>query len=145
MQLPNLRAGSFVLSDMMPVTKRRIVKPELWAAYKNAFRVFSEKVRNIQREAAKPVVPPNEIEAAVLAVEKARVAYSNARNAVAKELLESPPGAVMEPPESSPAHTAEVAKLLWESGGRPDGTAESDWYRAEEIIRTAREEEALQH
>ena len=30
-----------------------------------------------------------------------------------------------------------IAELLWESAGRPDGTADRDWRRAEEIVREA--------
>ena len=30
-----------------------------------------------------------------------------------------------------------IAELLWESAGRPEGTAAEDWRRAEEIIEKA--------
>ena len=30
-----------------------------------------------------------------------------------------------------------VARLLWESVGRPEGTADDDWNRAEQIVRRA--------
>ncbi len=124
---------------MMPVTNGRTVGAEAWTAYKRAFRDFSEKVRNVQYQAAKPFVERTEIEAAVLALEKARVAYSHARDAVAQQLLDSQHENLSTvEAEPSPVHTAEVAKLLWESVGRPEGTAETDWYRAEEIIRAAR-------
>jgi hypothetical protein len=30
-----------------------------------------------------------------------------------------------------------IAELIWESAGRPDGTAEEDWRRAEAIVKCA--------
>ena len=136
----NLIAVFLVLYHMMSVSDRRTENVEVWAAYKRAFRDFSAKARTVQQQAAKPAATRNDIEAAVLALEKARVAYSNARDALAQQLLNSPPRTPPTPPEPSPVHTAEVARLLWESVGRPEGTADSDWHRAEEIIRAALEE-----
>jgi hypothetical protein len=126
---------------MTPVLREQSVATDAWEAYKIAFQDFAEKVSTMRQQAAKPGVGREEIEAAVLAVEKARVAYSNARNALALQLLGSPRDGVL-PAGRGPSrvHTAEVAELLWESIGRPEGTAETDWYRAEEIIRLAREQ-----
>ena len=31
----------------------------------------------------------------------------------------------------------EIAELRWELAGKPEGTADDDWYRAEEIVRRA--------
>jgi uncharacterized protein (DUF2267 family) len=115
------------------------VGAEVWEAYTAAFQNFSEEVRNLQRLTDDPTAARAEIEAAVLAVEKARIAYSEARDAAAELLLDSPlRSATSAEPNSSPAHTAEIAELLWEGAGKPEGTAEADWYRAEEIIRLAR-------
>ncbi|MGH9630540.1 MAG: hypothetical protein ACRD7E_19690, partial [Bryobacteraceae bacterium] len=87
---------------------RLSVQTEAWAAYKRAFRDFSEKVQTFQHQAAKPEVTRLEIEAAILAVEKARLAYRSARDAVAEQLLASPPGNVRPAAlELSPVHTAE--------------------------------------
>ena len=111
---------------------------EVWAAYDAAFQDFSEKVRNLQRLTDQPAASPAEIEAAVLAVEKARMAYSRARDAAAELLLDSPLTSSLPPKvKLSQVHTAEIAELLWERAGKPDGTADADWYRAEEIIRLA--------
>jgi hypothetical protein len=126
---------------MMLVMSEPTVGAGAWATYNKAFRNFSEKVRTIQHQAATRAAGPAEIEAAVLAVERARVAYSKARDAVAQQLLDSPRESVPRARlDLSPIHTAEVAQLLWECAGRPEGTAEADWYRAEEIIRAVRAE-----
>jgi hypothetical protein len=125
---------------MMPLPNRRSVETDAWTAYNRAFRDFSEKVRMVQTKAANPKAPRAEIEAALLAMEKARLAYSSARDALARQLLKPQRKTLPEAAATSPVHTAEVAELLWESVGRPEGTAQADWYRAEEIIRMAREE-----
>jgi uncharacterized protein (DUF2267 family) len=124
---------------MTPVLNGESFGAEVWAAYNSAFQAFSTKVRDLQRLTDNPAASHAEIEAAVLAVETARMAYSRARDAAAELLLDSPltddPGGQS---DSSPAHTAEIAELLWKGAGKPDGTADADWYRAEEIIRVAR-------
>jgi hypothetical protein len=114
---------------------------EVWEAYDAAFHEFSEKVRNLQNLTDDPASPKHAIEAAVLAVEIARIAYGRARDAAAEMLLDAPLTNSLPPAANgSPVHTAEIAELLWKSAGRPEGTAESDWRRAEEIIRLARSE-----
>ena len=124
----------------MPVLSGASVGVEASAAYTTAFQYFSEEVRTLQRLSVNRGVTRAEIKAAVLAVEKARIAYSRARDSVAQQLLDSPlRSALPAGLELSPAYTSEVAELLWECAGRPEGTAEADWYSAEEIIRLARE------
>ena len=110
-------------------------------AYKRAFQQFSEKVRALQQLTASPAAARADIEAAILDVERAHQAYSQTRDALAQQLLGLPP--VQDLParlDLSRAHTAEVAELLWESAGKPEGTSEYDWRRAEEIIRLASQE-----
>jgi hypothetical protein len=125
---------------MTAVSSGASVGVEAAAAYKQAFEYFSEKVRTLQQLKVNPGATRAEIEAAVLAVEKARISYNRARDTVAQQLLNSPLGSALPPGrDSSPAYTSEVAELLWEFAGRPERTAEADWYSAEEIIRLARE------
>ena len=113
---------------------------EASTAYKAAFQYFSEKVRTLQLLGVKPGVTRAEIKAAILGVEKARFSYSRARYGVAQQLLDSPlKSALPAGVDSVPAYTSAVAELLWECAGRPEGTAEADWYSAEEIGRLARE------
>jgi Protein of unknown function (DUF2934) len=95
----------------------------------------------LQRLASDSAVSRGHLEAAVYEVEKARIAYSLSRNALAQQLLNLPlRGLHLAAPEPSPVQTGEVARLLWEFVGMPEGTAEHDWYRAEEIIRGARQD-----
>jgi hypothetical protein len=125
---------------MMPALNGASARVQASVAYETAFQYFSEKVRSLQRLRVDRGVPRAEIKAAVLAVEKARISYSRARDAVAQQLLDSPlRSALPTRLESSPAYTSGVAELLWEYAGRPEDTAEADWYSAEEIIRSAQE------
>jgi len=32
---------------------------------------------------------------------------------------------------------SEIAELRWELAGKPEGTADENWYRAEDIVRRA--------
>jgi hypothetical protein len=34
-------------------------------------------------------------------------------------------------------HIRETARLLWEMAGRPEGSAERDWSRAEQLVHAA--------
>ncbi len=83
------------------------------------------------------------VDAALLELEQASIAYKSCRNALAYLLL--PPSSrdfLSEGPDD-PSQLAEtrvrrIAELRWEVRGRPEGTANEDWKRAEEIIqRTA--------
>ena len=124
----------------MPALNAASARLQAFGAYETAFQYFSEEVRSLQRLRADPDVTPAQIKAAVLAVEKARISYSRARDAVAQQLLDSPlRSALPTRLESSAAYTSGVAELLWEYAGRPENTAEADWYSAEEIIRSAQE------
>jgi hypothetical protein len=93
--------------------------------YRSAFSEFAQKVR--QARALMNASNPDRqaIDAALLELEKARVAYNHRRDVLAQHLLNSGPAA-FEPPGPS---------ADWELAGKPDGTAEDDWFRAEEIVR----------
>ena len=61
--------------------------------------------------------------------------YNGARDSLVRSLLPS----VLPSPEQTD-HRQDVqaiAELLWESAGRPTGTAEDDWRRAEAIVESA--------
>jgi hypothetical protein len=102
--------------------------------YRSAFSEFAQKVR--QARALMNASNPDRqaIDAALLELEKARVAYNHRRDVLAQHLLNSGPAA-FEPPGPAADRVRAVAELRWELAGKPDGTAEDDWFRAEEIVR----------
>ena len=113
---------------------------EAWRAYQRAFHEFSERVRHLQTLTTDPHPNRAAIEAALVDVEKARSIYDGYRDALAKQLL--PPAqtarfTIVDPPEAVTERVKSIAELLWESAGRPDGTAEEDWHLAEEIVKRA--------
>lgn len=113
----------------------------VWQEYRRAFHEFSERVRHLQSLTTDPHPDRAAIEAALVEVEKARVVYDERRDALAQHLLRSPRPHIVRTEDSSEAYAErvrDIAELLWESAGRPAGTADDDWHRAEEIVRRAR-------
>ena len=73
------------------------------------------------------------IDAALLDLEKARVNYNQHRDVLAQQLASFS----VRPESDSAYRVREIAELRWELAGKPDGTADENWYRAEEIVRRA--------
>lgn len=118
----------------------RTEKAQAWAAYRGAFQNFSRKASFVQDLIATRNPDRCTVDAAMLAMEQAHTAYVQRRNTLAYFLLTSPlrdlfrvPAPVAEPNKSD---VKRIAELLWEVSGRPLGSADDDWYRAEEIIRS---------
>ena len=109
--------------------------PELFSDYRNAFAEFARKVRQARAlmAASNPDWPA--IDAALLELEKARVNYNHRRDVLAQQLLFAPqlPEAI----QSQANRVRQVAELRWELAGKPEGTDEENWYRAEDIVRRA--------
>jgi hypothetical protein len=117
-----------------------IARVEAWRAYQRAFHEFSERVRHLQTLTTDPHPNRAAIEAALVDVEKARSIYDDYRDALAKQLLPAAQTArftIVDPPEAVTERVKSIAELLWESAGRPEGTAEEDWHLAEEIVKRA--------
>jgi hypothetical protein len=120
-----------------------LAKTDLWWAYRRAFEDFSKSVEHVQTLSARPCPDRAAMEAALLEVEKARLFYNRCRDALAQQLLRTTSaGRNSAPlPPDSPQVRADrirgIAELLWEVSGKPEGTAEDDWYRAEDILRRA--------
>lgn len=79
---------------------------------------------------------------ALLELEQARVVHNRCRDALVQHLLppsahEFFPAVVPDSPQAYSNHVKEIAELLWEGAGRPNGTADDDWRRAEQIVRSA--------
>lgn len=115
----------------------------LWFAYRASFSEYSRKLEALQRLTGDGSIDAGQIEAALLEVEKARMAHSCARDRLATELARS-----SFPPGRAPARTIdarqidegrirETAQLVWELAGRPAGTAERDWRLAERLVHSA--------
>ena len=115
---------------------------DVWRSYRVAFDEFSRRVRHIQLMCANANGDRGNIDAALLELEKARVAYNDCRSALARQLLPSLsselfPAVSPDSPKAYANRIRKIAQLLWEIEGKPDGTANEDWHRAEEIIRRA--------
>src|ERR1700737_4411463 len=119
--------------------------------YRYAFEDFSRKAERVQFLTAHHTSDRKAFETALLELEKAHLAYNDARDALVRSLL---PAFVTEIPNHRPGdfvpdrgqdhqgrdHRADIqaiAELLWERAGRPAGTAEEDWRRAEAIVKSA--------
>jgi hypothetical protein len=105
--------------------------------YRSAFEDFSRKAQQVQSLMEHPTGDRKALETALLELEKAHLAYNQARDAFVSSLL---PAAVDTHPHQRQDHNhdvAAIAELLWEGAGRPTGTAEEDWRRAEAIVQRA--------
>jgi hypothetical protein len=123
---------------MSRATVQSITRVEAWRAYQRAFHQFSERVRHLQMLTTDPHPNRAAIEAALVDVEKARAIYDGCRDSLARELLPQSrnfPGT--DAPQAVKERVKSIAELLWESAGRPDGTADEDWRLAEEIVKRA--------
>jgi DUF2934 family protein len=118
-------------------------KAELWQKYRRAFEEFSEKLRRVQSLTSDLRCDQVALDTALLELERARVLYGGRRDALVEQFVPPSPSDVVLPaaprvsPQASQNHVKVIAELMWEGAGRPDGTAEDDWYRAEKIIRSA--------
>jgi hypothetical protein len=110
---------------------------EVEAEYRSAFQDFSRKAERVQSLTAQRSTDEKAFEDALFELEKAHLAYNQARDAFLRSLL---PASAEMPANDDQDHASDVptiAELIWESAGRPDGTAKEDWRRAEAIVRCA--------
>jgi hypothetical protein len=109
--------------------------------YRIAFEDFSQQARNFQRLTAQPNQDRAAVDAALLDLENAHLAYTNSRNALANQLSRATvdTGSLSDTRslQANVDRIRSIAKLLWEVAGKPEGSALDDWHRAEEIIRRA--------
>jgi hypothetical protein len=111
-------------------------------AYERAFQAFSDRVRALQCLTLHPSPNADAVNLALLELEKAHWVYDRCRDALAVEFLPASMRGTFRHMEPNSAEVYEdrvraVARLLWESVGRPEGTADDDWNRAEQIVRRA--------
>ena len=105
--------------------------------YRNAFAEFAQKVRQAQALMAAPNPDWQAIDTALLELEKARVNYNHRRDILAGQLVNFPERSASGALQAGADRVRAVAELRWELAGKPEGTADDDWYRAEEIVRCA--------
>jgi hypothetical protein len=112
-------------------------KKQAEVAYRRAFQVFSEKAQQAQALTARSGQDPEVVETALIEMQRAHLAYEKARDVWVKHLLGCPETRPLPNPLPHSLDVPAIAELLWESAGRPEGTAAEDWRRAEEIIEKA--------
>lgn len=115
------------------------IEPRVFSDYRSAFAEFAQKVRQARALVAAANLDWQAIDAALLELEKARVNYNHRRDILTQELLSTAPRRPVPAPASDSIQTRvkEVAELRWELAGKPEGTDDENWYRAEEIVRRA--------
>jgi Protein of unknown function (DUF2934) len=102
--------------------------------YRSAFEDFSQKAQRVQLLTEHPSGDRKAFETALLELEKAHLAYNQARDAFMQSLLPAAVGTVHDRSLDYSRDIPTIAELLWEGAGRPTGTAEEDWRRAEAIV-----------
>ncbi len=110
--------------------------------YRKAFDEFAAQVQHVQTLTAQAHVDPKIIEAALLDLERAHVNYDLCRDRWVQFLLPSKNRGPLAEAGRDIEHSHEdcirtIAELLWESAGRPAGTADEDWRKAAEIVKQA--------
>jgi hypothetical protein len=100
-----------------------------WAVFSHKLDVYQTCVESGDHAGA---------EAALLEVEKARMAHNRARDRLAQHLTGEIKAIDLKTiGVSQQRRVRETAHILWEIAGKPQGTADSDWLRAETLLQTA--------
>src|SRR5271165_2634496 len=106
---------------------------QLWNEYRATWEEFACQLDQLQQLVE--TGSRDRIDAALLIVEKARLVHNEARDRLAAHLTGEIEMVTNELPEQERVRT--TARLLWEFSGKPHGTAENDWLRAEKLVRAA--------
>jgi hypothetical protein len=103
---------------------------ELWNEYRGTWEEFARQLSALQRlmEAGER----DRIETALLGVERAKMSHNEARDRLAAQLA----GEIAAGKHPDEERVRKTARLLWEFSGKPQGTAEQDWFRAERLVRS---------
>jgi Protein of unknown function (DUF2934) len=123
----------------MIMTARMQIDDALRNAYRTTFQEYARTLDALQVLMNTGTVDAARMDSALLEVEQARIAHNTARDQLAKELVRPALPTPAEDPAagSKEHHIRQTAQLLWEMAGRPDGTAEHDWSRAEQLVHRA--------
>ncbi len=101
--------------------------------YRAEWAKYDSSLKELQR--AEDAGDHSRLETLLLSVETARLNYNAARDRLAAAMLGVDLDALA--PVAEDSHIRGTAQLLWELSGKPQGTAEFDWLRAERIVRHA--------
>jgi hypothetical protein len=101
--------------------------------YRSEWAKYDLSLKELQR--AEDAGDHSLLEPLLLSVETARLNYNAARDRLAAAML----GVDLDTlaPVAPDYRIRGTAQLLWELSGKPEGTAEFDWQRAERIVRHA--------
>lgn len=117
----------------------------LRAAYEVAFQQWERQVHLLQEVTSNSSSDSPAVQEARRRVVDAQVAYREARDSLAAFIMARTSKPVSKDGGRHPEGAREggvdlgcqverLAHLLWEMAGRPSGTAETDWQRAEQLI-----------
>jgi hypothetical protein len=112
-----------------------VANEKLWQEYRATWDAFARELTELQRLV--DAGERNGVDMAILTVEMARLAHNAARDRLAAHLAgkNAAIDALPQVPEES--RVRRTARLIWEFSGKPQGTAEKDWLRAERALRSA--------
>jgi hypothetical protein len=102
--------------------------------YRTAWEEFVRRTNALQDCLMASEPDRARVEMALLEAEKARLAYNAARDLLVAQMLAGPQPAQALPQDGK---VRAIARLLWELGGKPDGTALADWLKAERLVESA--------
>jgi hypothetical protein len=104
--------------------------------YRTAWEEFVRRTNALQDCLMASEPDRTRVEVALLEAEKARLAYNTARDLLVAQMthLARDPAAQALPEDGK---VRPIARLLWELAGKPDGTAQADWLKAERVVQSA--------
>jgi multidrug resistance efflux pump len=111
----------------------------LWQQYRGAFHQFRREADRLAQINSQAIHDAAETENALLSVEHARLAYNQLRDELAASMM--PLGlsrqfwSIPITARRRQARVKSIAELFWELAGKPQGSADDDWYRAERVLR----------
>ena len=123
---------------MAAIETRVSTAQTLWQAYRGAFREFEREAERLTLVTGQASFDPEEVEEALARVEQARLAYNDVRDNLAASMMSAKSRQSF---WAIPASGREqdrvksIAELFWQLSGKPQGSAEADWYRAERVVR----------
>jgi hypothetical protein len=113
------------------------MKREVESEYRESFEEFSKKAQRVQSMTVPHGTDGKALDSALLELEKAHLAYNQARDAFIESLLPASAHLPAADDKNRPRDVPAIAELIWEGAGRPEGTAQEDWRRAEAIVKCA--------